>query len=56
MLKKLGMEIVAEGVEDQQQAQRLIGNKCDRLQGYLLSKPIEQDVFFERVRQIGKLS
>lgn len=56
MIQKLGMEIVAEGVEDRQQAQRLIENKCDHLQGYLLSKPVKQDAFFERVRQIGCLS
>ena len=56
MIQKLGMEIVAEGVEDEQQAHRLIENKCDHLQGYLLSKPVEQDGFFERVHQIGHLS
>ena len=56
MLKKMGAEIVAEGVEDLQQAQRLIENKCDHLQGYLLSKPVERDAFFERVRQIGRIA
>ena len=56
MLKKMGMEIVAEGVEDQRQAKRLIENKCNHLQGYLLSKPVKRDEFFERVRQIGRLA
>lgn len=56
MLKKLGMEIVAEGVEDRYQAERLIENQCDCLQGYLLSKPVKQDAFFERVHQIGQLT
>ena len=56
MIKKLGLEIVAEGVEDQQQAHRLIENKCEHLQGYLLSKPVKQDAFFERVCQIESIS
>ena len=56
MLQKMGMAIVAEGVEDQRQAQRLIENKCDHLQGYLLSKPVKRDDFFDRVRQIGRLA
>ena len=56
MLKKMGMAIVAEGVEDQRQAQRLIENKCNHLQGYLLSKAVKRDEFFERVRQIERLA
>ena len=56
MIRKLGMEIVAEGVEEPQQAQRLTANKCEHLQGYLLSKPVKKDAFFERVREIGRLS
>ena len=56
MLKKMGMKIVAEGVEGQRQAQRLIENRCNHLQGYLLSKPVRRDEFFERVRQLGRLA
>ena len=36
---RLGLEIVAEGVETPQQRQALINTGCDLLQGYLLTKP-----------------
>lgn len=36
--------VVAEGVEDEQQAQRLIDLGCDRAQGYLYSRPVEAEV------------
>lgn len=52
MIKKLGLGIVAEGVENLEQAERLIGYDCDYLQGYLFSKPVKTDEFFERVREI----
>ena len=36
----LGIKVIAEGVETQEQAQLLIQNACDSLQGYLYSKPV----------------
>ena len=39
----LGMETLAEGVEDQSQADILRREGCDQIQGYLLSKPISAD-------------
>ena len=36
----LGMQIVAEGVETPEIADWLIGNGCDRLQGYWYSRPL----------------
>lgn len=53
MIKKLGLEIVAEGVEKQEQSRRLIGYNCEYLQGYLFSKPVKMDEFFETVRNIN---
>ena len=38
---ELGMEIVAEGVENEHQVEILGGFGCDQLQGYLFSKPVE---------------
>lgn len=40
MAHKMGLEVVAEGVEDNRQLQVLIEKKCDKVQGYLFSKPL----------------
>ncbi len=37
---KLGMEIVAEGVENRAQYNFLVDQACDRIQGFLFSKPL----------------
>ena len=39
MAKHLNLRVVAEGVETKAQADFLIANQCDCLQGYLLSRP-----------------
>ncbi len=36
----LGLRVVAEGVETEQQRQFLIDHQCDMLQGYLFSRPL----------------
>ena len=36
----LGLSVVAEGVEDEQTRQVLVGFGCDVMQGYLLSRPL----------------
>ena len=36
----MGMELVAEGIEDQQQVSRLCHLGCDLIQGYFFSKPL----------------
>lgn len=54
MIKKLGLEIVAEGIETEEQMQKLVGYNCNYLQGYLFSKPVKKDEFFERVREINQ--
>ncbi len=38
---QLGFEVIAEGVEQEEQLNYLIENKCDYIQGYLLGKPME---------------
>jgi PAS domain S-box-containing protein len=43
MAHKLGHSTVAEGVEFEQQKQYLRENGCDKIQGYLLSKPIDEE-------------
>jgi diguanylate cyclase (GGDEF)-like protein/PAS domain S-box-containing protein len=43
MAKALGMRVVAEGVEREEQMLLLIEMGCDYLQGYLLSRPVEPE-------------
>jgi len=39
----LGMEVIAEGVENESQANFLIAHQCDLLQGYYYSRPVETE-------------
>jgi PAS domain S-box-containing protein/diguanylate cyclase (GGDEF)-like protein len=39
----LGLEVVAEGVEEEEQAQQLRLLGCDQIQGFLVSKPVPFD-------------
>jgi diguanylate cyclase (GGDEF)-like protein/PAS domain S-box-containing protein len=48
LARKLGLKVVAEGVEQEAQRQFLQDGGCDRFQGYLLGHPIAIDEF-ERV-------
>jgi predicted signal transduction protein with EAL and GGDEF domain len=41
----LGLKVVAEGVETQEQLDFLCTHGCDQLQGYLLSRPVDADAF-----------
>jgi EAL domain-containing protein (putative c-di-GMP-specific phosphodiesterase class I) len=39
----LGLEVVAEGVETQEQVEFLKENNCDTVQGYYYSRPLSPD-------------
>jgi EAL domain-containing protein (putative c-di-GMP-specific phosphodiesterase class I) len=41
----LGLKVVAEGVETQEQLDFLRAQGCDQMQGYLLSRPVDADTF-----------
>ena len=45
MAHKLGIKVIAEGVETQQQRDLLAAAECDYAQGYLFSKPVPADDF-----------
>ena len=45
MAHKLGMKVIAEGVETEQQRQLLIAADCDFAQGYLFAEPLPADSF-----------
>ena len=45
MARHLGLRVVAEGVETQEQADFLVAHDCDGLQGYLYAQPMPLDDF-----------
>ncbi len=45
MAHSLQLKVVAEGVETQAQLSFLNAHGCDEIQGYLISKPVEAEVF-----------
>jgi diguanylate cyclase (GGDEF)-like protein len=54
MAKRMQREIIAEGVESEQQREYLLERDCEYLQGYLFSKPLPakkiESILAERVR------
>ncbi len=59
MAHALGLRVVAEGVETQEQLKLLVNSGCDFAQGYFLSKPIMpaqlEALLVEQVNSLGKL-
>ncbi len=51
MVKKLGFETVAEGVETEEQYEYLKKIECDNIQGFLLGKPMPADEIVGLLRQ-----
>jgi len=47
----LGLKVVAEGVETQQQLEFLRANRCDELQGYYFGVPLPGNEFIEVLRR-----
>jgi EAL domain-containing protein (putative c-di-GMP-specific phosphodiesterase class I) len=64
MAHSLGLEVVAEGVEDEAQLRFLLDRGCDQFQGYLLGYPSPEPEFLrllqgrdeglERIRRLGR--
>lgn len=52
MIKSLGVKVIAEGVETQEQADFLRQTGCDVAQGYLFSKPMAVDAFEEWLKKL----
>ncbi len=54
MAHKMGQCAIAEGVEEERQLQYLKEWGCDRVQGYLIAKPLDAKDALEFVRQYAK--
>lgn len=50
MAHALDLKVIAEGVEEEEQAKFLALLKCDELQGYLISRPLPADRLLEFLR------
>ncbi|MED1600466.1 bifunctional diguanylate cyclase/phosphodiesterase [Alkalihalophilus marmarensis] len=56
LARKLGLRVTAEGVETSEQAEMLLESKCDELQGYYFSKPVDEHSLPEAVKELqGRL-
>ena len=47
IIRSLGKEIVAEGVETGEQARQLIKLGCDHIQGFFYARPMPKDQFIQ---------
>ncbi|HBT95959.1 MAG TPA: hypothetical protein DEB24_07770 [Coriobacteriia bacterium] len=50
LARQLGLDIIAEGVEQQEQVDALVALGVEYFQGYYFSKPLLSDDFLEYVR------
>lgn len=51
LAKGLGMSVVAEGVEKQEESDLLLQNGCEMIQGYLYAKPMAEDALVEWLKK-----
>lgn len=54
LARRLGIEVVAEGIEDKDQLDFLKDINCDLAQGYYFAKPLRKPDFEERLREGAK--
>lgn len=53
--KKMGFEVIAEGVETQEQLDYLYSRDCKNIQGYIFSKPVPKEDIINIMRNISGL-
>jgi EAL domain-containing protein (putative c-di-GMP-specific phosphodiesterase class I) len=49
----LGLKVIAEGVDAEDQAKHLRLLSCDEMQGYLFSRPVPPDTVEDLLKRIG---
>ena len=50
MAHNFDLDVVAEGVETEEQFETLLAYRCDQFQGYLFSKPLPEEAFLDKLR------
>jgi EAL domain-containing protein (putative c-di-GMP-specific phosphodiesterase class I) len=50
LAQKLGLAVIAEGVETEDQAKFLVESGCHEIQGYLFSRPVSETAFIQMLR------
>lgn len=53
LAQKLGLEVIAEGVETEEQARFLVESGCNEIQGYFYSRPVEEERFNRMLKDNG---
>lgn len=56
MVHKLGHCAVAEGVEHEKQREYLEKHGCDKIQGYLISKPVDEEKAIKLIGEYGSIT
>jgi Amt family ammonium transporter len=51
LARSLGLTVVAEGVENQEQLDRLRALNCDKAQGFMFSRPVDDQRALELIRK-----
>ena len=54
MAHKMGHSVIAEGVEYETQKQYLLANNCDKIQGYLIGKPSDEEEAVKLLEKYNK--
>jgi EAL domain-containing protein (putative c-di-GMP-specific phosphodiesterase class I) len=54
MCHKLGLIVVAEGVEYEEQRTYLAEVGCDIMQGYLYSKPVAEELALQKLESVPR--
>ena len=52
----IGLEVVAEGVEDKEQFETLENYQCELVQGYYISKPMRFNDIVTKIKKKSKVS